>query len=134
MIYLDSSALVKLIRPEAGSAALKEWLADRKTPVLVSSVLADVEVTRAVRRSVPELLDRVPELVDSLNLVELGPGVRALAGSYDSPTLRAADAVHLASAALVHRDAQRAIEAFVCYDTVLSVAARDNGMRVVAPI
>lgn len=132
MIYLDSSALVKLIRSEAGSAALKGWLADHSTLVLVSSVLADVEITRAVRRSSPQLLDRIPAVVDSLELVELRPAVRAIAGSYGTPTLRAADAVHLASAELVQREVG-ALEAFVCYDRVLSTAAALNGMQVVSP-
>lgn len=133
MIYLDASALVKLVRAEAGSLALKHWLAPRGTDVLLSSVLADVEVTRAVRRSSPELLDRVPAVLEALELVELGPGVRALAGAYSLPTLRAADAVHLASAELVGRETGRLVEAFVCYDRVLSSAAAQIGMPVVAP-
>jgi predicted nucleic acid-binding protein len=133
VIYLDASALVKLVRAEAGSAALKRWLAPRTADVLLSSVLADVEVTRAVRRSAPELLDRVPGILEALELVELSPAVRALAGGYSMPTLRAADAVHLASAELVARETAEVVEAFVCYDRVLSSAAAQVGMLVVAP-
>jgi uncharacterized protein len=133
VIYLDASALVKLVRPEAGSLPLKRWLAARPSPVLLSSVLADVEVTRAVRRSSPGLLDRVPAVVDALDLVELGPDVRALAGSYAVPDLRATDAIHLASAELVQRETGRALEAFLCYDRVLSAVAADNGMPVLSP-
>jgi len=133
VIYLDASALVKLVRPEAGSAALKQWLAVRASEVLISSVLADVEVTRAVRRSAPELLDRVPAIVDALELVEVDPGVRALAGSYDMVTLRAADAVHVASAELVSRESGQVLEGFLCYDRLLSTAAERHGMPVVSP-
>lgn len=60
MIYLDSSALVKLLRPEFESVALRRWLGERRNAVLTSSVLADVEVSRALRRAAPELLDQVP--------------------------------------------------------------------------
>ncbi len=133
MIYLDSSALVKLVRAEAGSAALKRWLAGRAESVLVGSVLADVEVTRAVRRSAPELLDRVPAVIGSLQLVELRPAVRALAGSYLAPTLRSADAIHLASADVLQRETGQAVKAFLCYDRDLSAAAREAGLSVFSP-
>jgi uncharacterized protein len=133
VIYLDSSALVKLVRPESGSAALKEELATVAEPVLVSSVLADVEVSRAVRRSAPHLLHRVPDVIESLQLVEMGPAVRALARSYDAPALRAADAIHLASADLLRRETGQAIDAFVCYDRALSAAAAGADLPVRSP-
>ena len=41
MIYLDSSAIVKLIRVERESAALRDWLNARTEPP-VTSVLAEV--------------------------------------------------------------------------------------------
>lgn len=59
--------------------------------------------------------------------------VRALASSYAMPTLRSADAVHLASAQLVERVGGRALEAFVCYDRTLGAAAAQNGIPVVSP-
>src|SRR4028118_1832612 len=49
LLYLDSSALVKLVLPEAESAALLESLA--AWPVRLSRELARVEVVRAVRRA-----------------------------------------------------------------------------------
>lgn len=48
-LYLDSSALVKLVRTEAESAALRELL--KAWPLRVSSEFAKVEVVRAVRRA-----------------------------------------------------------------------------------
>ena len=47
-IYLDSSALIKLVFEEAESAALRAFLADH--PLRASSVLARVEVLRTVGR------------------------------------------------------------------------------------
>lgn len=133
MIYLDSSALVKLVRAEAGSAALKRWLGERRSITLLSSVLAEVEVSRAIRRSAPELLDEVPHLMLSLQLVELDTAVRALASSYLMPTLRSADAVHLASADVLQRETGQPLVSFLCYGRTLSAAAAAEGMPVSAP-
>ena len=47
--YFDSSAIVKLGRPEQESMALIDYLDDRQ-PSAVTSILADVEVRRALER------------------------------------------------------------------------------------
>jgi hypothetical protein len=49
LLYLDSSALVKLVLPEAESEALLESLS--AWPVRITSDLARVEVVRATRRA-----------------------------------------------------------------------------------
>ena len=51
MIYLDSSALVKLAVTEPESAALTEWLGHSANVIRVSSPIVRVEVPRAVWRS-----------------------------------------------------------------------------------
>src|SRR4051794_7978321 len=56
MIYLDSSALVKLVRVEAESLALSSWLTDRSAETPIASALVEVEVRRALRRSEAEAL------------------------------------------------------------------------------
>ena len=48
LVYVDSSALLKLIFEEPESAALAAFLAD--WPVRVSSALARIEVARIVAR------------------------------------------------------------------------------------
>ena len=58
MIYLDSSALVKLALTEPESAALASWLAERSGQPLVSSALHRAEVPRAVWRAEPGALPR----------------------------------------------------------------------------
>lgn len=47
-LYLDSSALAKLVQPEADSDALRKFLRRRRSDQLVTSALARVEVVRAV--------------------------------------------------------------------------------------
>ena len=58
MIYLESSALVKLALTEPESAALARWLAERADQPLVSSALHRAEVARAVWRAEPGALPR----------------------------------------------------------------------------
>ena len=48
MIYLDSSALVKLALAEPETAALARWLAERADQPLISSALYRAEVPRAI--------------------------------------------------------------------------------------
>jgi predicted nucleic acid-binding protein len=48
LLYLDSSALVKLVVPEAESRELREAL--RPWPERVSSVVAEIEVEQVARR------------------------------------------------------------------------------------
>ena len=53
MIYLDSSALVKLALVEPETAALTDYLALRADQALVSSSLHRAEVLRAIWRAEP---------------------------------------------------------------------------------
>lgn len=134
VFYADASALVKLVREEAESAALRAYLADAD---LVSSELVLTEIPRAVRRAVAQdptlppldlLLERAGELVDALALRPLDRALLAGAGALAEPALRALDAIHVASA--VDLDP---IEAFVTYDERQAAAARLAGLRTMAP-
>jgi len=49
VIYLDTSAAMKLVRPEAHSNDLSRWLTERPRSPLLSSVLIEVELMRATR-------------------------------------------------------------------------------------
>ena len=129
MIYLDSSALLKLLVDEAESAALVGWMVQHAQVPAVSSELAPVEVVRAVRRLAPEAELDARTLVSQLDLVPLSSEVVARASAVGDPMLRMLDALHLASALAV----QGALTAFVVYDHRLAAAARDAGLDVVQP-
>ncbi|MEV8436361.1 type II toxin-antitoxin system VapC family toxin [Actinosynnema sp. NPDC051121] len=131
MIYLDTSALVKLVRREPGTVELVDWLnADDRLGVRrVSSVLAEVELTRALRGSSPNALANVPVVLSDLYLVEITAVVRQTAASYDDPLLRSLDAIHLATAQVL----SGGLDAFVTYDKRLLEAAAGMGLAVAAP-
>jgi predicted nucleic acid-binding protein len=132
VIYLDTAALVKLVRVEAESAALVTWLNERAAEPLVASVLVEVELPRALRRSQPGVLGSVAAVLARLHRVEITVAVRATAGAYPEPMLRSLDAIHLATAEIL-RASDQTITAFVTYDKRLAEAATQLGLTVAAP-
>jgi predicted nucleic acid-binding protein len=130
MIYLDTAALVKLVRWELETDALIEWIADRPDELLLSSALAEVELPRALRRTEPALLGGVPAVLGRIAVYEIDELVRATAAAYDDPQIRSLDAVHLATADAVLGDD---LTAFVTYDARLLAAAESIGLPVAAP-
>ncbi|HEX5742096.1 MAG TPA: type II toxin-antitoxin system VapC family toxin [Pilimelia sp.] len=132
MIYLDTAALVKLVRVERESAALVSWLAARATEAFVASVLVEVELPRALRRSQPGALGSVAPVLSRLHRVEINASVRATAAAYREATLRSLDAIHLATAEMLIASG-KALTSFVTYDLRLATAARQLGLPVAAP-
>jgi uncharacterized protein len=132
VIYLDSSAIIKLIRPEAQSAQLHAWLTAHSDRTLVSSVLAEIEVLRALRRADPARLASVPTILAKINRVEIDVVVRATAAAYGEPQVRSLDAIHLASAQSLVLEGL-SLSAFVTYDKRLLATARDVGFSVANP-
>jgi hypothetical protein len=129
VIYLDSSALVKLAIVEPESEALRAYLAERADDPRISSDLVRVEVTRAVMRSQPSALLQAQQAVSRVNKLLVGPELLATAASLQPPTLRSLDAIHLASALLL----RNRLTAFVGYDGRLNAAARAAGLPVATP-
>lgn len=132
MIYLDTSALVKLIHPEPESTALADWLDERVEISWITSALTEIELPRAlIRAGVPDGLPAVPGVLARLDIFEIDPVVRATAAAYRDPMLRSLDAIHLATAAVA--GAVATLTAFVTYDVRLAGTAAQLGMRPVAP-
>lgn len=129
MIYLDSSALMKVVRQEHETASLLEWLDLRSTEPLVTSELGRLEVLRAARRVSDRVLTEARAVVADLDLVPLDRAVQDLACDVGDPLLRTLDALHLASALLLGE----ALTSFVVYDTRLATAARAAGLAVATP-
>ena len=134
-LYLDSSALTKLLVPEPESNDLNAALADADDVII--SDLALTEVASALGRRVREgtvtlaqarrLSAQALRLLDTCRHVELTPPIhryaeRLLLTAF-SP-LRTLDALHLATAV----DAKAAT--MVTFDARLAVAARSQGLFV----
>ncbi|PVZ11044.1 type II toxin-antitoxin system VapC family toxin [Actinomycetospora cinnamomea] len=130
MIYLDTAALVKLVRREPESDALAGWLDERTDVPWVTSVLAEVELGRALRRTEPDLLSAVPAVLARLYRCEIDASVRTTAAAFTDPTLRTLDAIHLATALVVPGEE---LTAFLTYDQRLLAAARERGVPTQAP-
>jgi predicted nucleic acid-binding protein len=129
VIYLDSSALLKLVRVETDTADLTAWLADRPDAPLVSSALAEVEVLRACRRIDERLVGRGRAVLAMLDVVPVDGQVLGTAAELPDAGLRSLDALHLASALALDPD----LETFVAYDARLVAAARAAGLEVAHP-
>ena len=129
MIYLDSSALVKLARTEPESGALVAWLAERDGQPLVSSALHRAEVPRAVWEVEPGALPRSYKVIKRIAKVALSAAVLDDSATLPPQNLTPAQAIHLASALAVKRE----LTAFVAYDESLLAAARDAGLPVASP-
>jgi uncharacterized protein len=129
VIYLDSSALVKLALTEPESAALADWLDERADQPLVSSALHRAEVPRAVWLAEPGALPRSYRLIRRITKVMLTPDVLDNSATLPPQELSPGHAIHLASA-LALRDE---LTAFVAYDADLLAAAADAGLPVASP-
>ncbi|MCW2907114.1 MAG: PilT protein domain protein [Actinomycetia bacterium] len=129
MIYLDSSALVKLVLTEPESRALIRWLAERADLALVSSALHRAEVPRAVWRADPSALPRSLRQMRGVDKVAVSTSILDSASVIPPQTLPSSDAVHLASALSIRRQ----LTAFVAYDKRLLAAARDAGLPTASP-
>lgn len=133
MIYLDSAAIVKLVHREAESDALDLWLAERLGQPRVTSVLAEVEVSRAILRIAPASQPRIPAVLGTIARFEIGPAVRGLAASYTDGTLRSLDAIHLATAQVLAAELGGSPVTFVTYDKRLLNAASNAALPTASP-
>lgn len=129
MIYLDSSALMKLVRREAESTALGEWLAAHPAQPVVSSELGRLEVLRAARRVGDLAVAEARAVVDEVDLIPLDRPVQDVACDIGDPLLRSLDALHLASALSLGAE----LTTFIAYDHRLTAAARAAGVIVATP-
>lgn len=129
MIYIDTSALLTLVRGEAESAALREYLAADVPTRLVSSVLLSVEARRATMRTHPARLPRVDLLLATVAQVEISAAVVESASRLPDPMLGSLDAVHLATALLL----QEELDVLLTYDQRLLDAAEAHGIPAAAP-
>lgn len=128
-LYLDTSALVKLVVLEAESAALRQYLSAFPDDTKFASALARAELIRAVaRQGSPDSIAHARRVLARLDLIPLTNRLLDSAASLAPTELRTLDAVHLSSALTAPK-----LRAMITYDGRLAQAATDSGIAVSAP-
>jgi predicted nucleic acid-binding protein len=127
VIYLDSSAIVKLAVREPESVALRRYLRNRRPRV--SSALARTEVMRALLDKGESARKNGRRVLANLDLIRVDNRVLDLAGGLPPIELRTLDAIHLATAQRLGGDLGR----LCTYNDRMRAAAVDLGMAVIAP-
>ncbi len=127
IVYLDSSAIVKLVVKESETVALRRFL--RRRPALVSSALARAEVLRAVMLHGEKATKTAEAVLARFELLRINDRVLRTAGSLPPAGLRTLDAIHLASALTLKNN----LTHVVCYDDRLTDAAAECGLTTAAP-
>lgn len=114
---------------EKETAALLSAL--RLYPERVSSALARVEVSRALRRwrATAADLRRAAEVLLRVALIRIDEQILERAAELEQPDLRSLDAIHIATALAVQDD----LAAIVTYDSCLAAAARALRLEVISP-
>jgi uncharacterized protein len=137
LLYLDTSALMKLVVDEAETPVLREELGRWGDGRFVTSALTAVELPRAVRRVAPGregssvALRAAAALLETVIVVPISSEVITRATSLEPAALRSLDAIHLASAMLAMPSR---IPPVLCgYDDRLQDAARTHGLLAVSP-
>ena len=116
MLYLDSSAIVKLVVPERESETLAAQIDDQP------------EVVRAVVRTDRSASD-AERVIERIPMVPIDDAILRSAAELPPVTLRALDSIHLATALTLKDD----LEAIVTYDARLADVAAGLRMPVLHP-
>jgi len=138
ILYLDTSALVKLYIEESGSQQVRRAVEESR--IVSTSRVAYVEARAGIARkyregefSKEEHDQVVEDLIrdwDNYFIVEVSESVAKLGGTLtERQSLRGFDAIHLASALLL-RNRTRLDVSFSCFDERLKAAAEAEGLLV----
>ena len=130
--YLDTSAVVKLVRLERDSSALRRWVLEREEAgdAIVSSDVLRTEVIRVARRAGDDALPGTGvSVLDRIAIIQIDAAVFQRAGYVGSPSLRSLDALHVAAALELGPD----LRGIVAYDERLIVAAGEAGLPTASP-
>jgi predicted nucleic acid-binding protein len=130
IVYLDTSAVAKLVIEEAESAALAEKLDELASTgaTLLTSALAETELRRLARRVGGLEQSAVTDVLARLTVVDLDRATYRQAGVLPGAALRSLDALHIASALQV------AADLFATFDRQQEQAALDAGLTLLSAL
>ena len=124
--YIDSSAIIKLIKPELETKTLLQQLPRSIT----TSQISRVEVIRTINLNFAELLEDAYDILLDIPMVAVDHSV--LLAAENLPTfikLRALDSIHMATAFSMKSE----IEGVVTYDKEMVKAASALGFKTMSP-
>jgi predicted nucleic acid-binding protein len=132
VLYVDTSALVKLLVEETETDAVRAEL--QRRDVVATSVITEIEPARAAARArergATALDDVAVWAITAATLeLELTPEIRRAAAALQPSTVRSLDAIHLATAASLGDD----LAGLLTYDIRMQDAAAALGVTVIAP-
>jgi len=129
-LYLDTSALVKLVAREPHSPALRRYLETHASDTRFTSALARTELIRAVSRYGPSAaIAQARRLLTRLDTVALSIRLLDVAAVLPPAELRSLDAIHLAAAQTAPD-----LRALITYDARMAQAASQVGIAVAQPV
>ena len=125
-IYIDSSAILKLIVQEKESDAGRSISRAR----FITSEISRVEIIRTVLRNEPKALKAAEGVLKNINILAIDSATLTQAERLpERINIRALDAIHLASAGKFGLR----INSILTYDKQMAKAARELGFEVLAP-
>jgi uncharacterized protein len=133
LLYFDASAIAKLLRTEAETTALEQWIGlQGGMRRVVTCDLAQTEVRRLLHRLGADQVERsaAEALLNAIARVRLTPELMQEAGDFAPGTpLRSLDAIHMVAALKLGQG----VKWFVTYDKRQGEAAADAGLAVASP-
>ena len=126
MWYIDSSAIIKLIKPEKESAALIKKLPS----ALIASRISRVEVARTIISYEPDLLDVTYDVLADIQMIPVEDAIVTIAENLPQfIDLRSLDSLHMASALAI----KNVLKGIITYDKEMVIAAEALGFKTLSP-
>ena len=127
-VYADTSALFKLVVPEAETAILEDWLAKNLANV-VTSDLSTTELIRAAARSNDDQILAATAVLQRTTRVAVTRAITRRAALIQPRRLRSLDAIHVATAI----ELAPQVTTILTYDSRMVEAAHLNGFSTASP-
>jgi len=139
ILYVDTSALVKIYVEEAGSAQVREKADQAES--LATSRIAYAEARAALARKLKEhglthrdyrsAVEDLDQDWEDYFIVDVSDAVVKFAGNLaEEHALGGAESIHLASGLTLAKQAGESLT-FFCFDGRLAAAARKDGLKIV---
>lgn len=129
MIYLDTTAMIKLIAHEPETTALTDYLAARTDTVWFTCSLARAELLRATATMPPDATEHAHHILDGLDTVAMTDRLIVLAATLNPAPRRTLDALHIAAALTAGSN----LHTLITYDPELADAASHHHITTTNP-